>query len=49
MGDGDDEGELIMTLAVAGVIFVILLMVILMVVTMLIMGLLMYVSPTAIK
>jgi len=49
MGDGDDDGELIMTLAVAGVLFVVVLMIVLLVITLLLLGLFMFVAPATIK
>ncbi len=49
MGDGEDDGDQIMTLAVSGVIIVVIMMVVLLIITMIIIGLLMYVAPATIK
>jgi hypothetical protein len=49
MGDGEDDGDLIMTLAVSGVLFVVILMIVLLVITLLLLGLFMFVTPQTIK
>jgi hypothetical protein len=49
MGDGEDDGDLITTLVLSGVIFLVLMMIVLLIITMILIGLFMSMPPAAIK